>query len=346
MIPMLQQPDAPAQAPGTPLADAMRAALTERAQNVERYLKRLDRKQGRNTRNVHQLRVATRRMGAALFVFKDYLNNRGRRRLAKAARRLRRAAGALRDLDVRRDLLEQRFDGTSNAGAEQHSKIAAPLRRGLAQERRKLDRKLKKNVSAWRKRFRMAAGDLLARLARKKTMNRLAGATLEDAAQAVLRARLEQFAAASAANLSDFDALHALRVAAKRLRYALEACAPAYPSAASEDLIQRLRDMQDALGEINDLRNLRQTPAHQPDSARFNDSGSKQESAAERNNAARHMTIAVQDENLREFIRGIDAELRERQRRFLSQWRQRHDDLQRRFNALLGGGNAGDEGFA
>ena len=48
----------------------------------------------------HQLRVATRRAGAALEIFRDCLPEKDYQTARKQLRRLRRAAGAARDWDV------------------------------------------------------------------------------------------------------------------------------------------------------------------------------------------------------------------------------------------------------
>src|SRR3954470_19745556 len=50
--------------------------------------------------HVHQLRVGTRRAGAALRIFADSLPGKLHKRTRKALRQVRRAAGAARDWDV------------------------------------------------------------------------------------------------------------------------------------------------------------------------------------------------------------------------------------------------------
>jgi CHAD domain-containing protein len=74
----------------------------------------------------------------------------------------------------------------------------------------------------------------------------------------VLRDRLNRLRAAGAADLSDLDNLHQVRIAAKRLRYAMEALAACYPAEFRGSLYTRVENMQSELGLVNDLRNLRQ----------------------------------------------------------------------------------------
>ena len=58
---------------------------------------------------VHQLRVSTRRAGAAVRMFADCLPNRNRKTIARALKRVRRAAGAARDWDVFQEMIAQRL---------------------------------------------------------------------------------------------------------------------------------------------------------------------------------------------------------------------------------------------
>jgi adenylate cyclase len=60
---------------------------------------------------------------------------------------------------------------------------------------------------------------------------------------------------AAAADPEQPAALHALRIAVKRLRYALEFFAPLAPPKAFDRALRRLSGAQDTLGQLNDLTN-------------------------------------------------------------------------------------------
>lgn len=90
-------------------------------------------------------------------------------------------------------------------------------------------------------------------------------ARLDDAAQAEIAAPLEAFAAhvldrrlkklvvvEDDLSLLEPPALHAIRLSAKRLRYAAEVFAPLYPGKATARFLRRLSRLQDLLGALND----------------------------------------------------------------------------------------------
>ena len=95
--------------PTTLLPVAARTVLGARCDVVERRLQNLKSRSVRDPEDVHQLRVSTRRLAAALSIFKACLDPESHRRLRRAARKLRRAAGAARDFDVQRELLTGRL---------------------------------------------------------------------------------------------------------------------------------------------------------------------------------------------------------------------------------------------
>jgi CHAD domain-containing protein len=90
-------------------------------------------------------------------------------------------------------------------------------------------------------------------------------ATLEPAQQATLTLGLDEFAshalgrrlkrlgaAGAAIEQLEPDALHAIRLRAKRMRYAAEVLAPIYPGKAAKRFLRRLTRLQDRLGDLND----------------------------------------------------------------------------------------------
>src|SRR5580704_16113317 len=84
----------------TPLVDAARRVLSVRLEVVHDYLPLALHHWKEDPEHVHQLRVGTRRAGAALAIFATCLPGKMHRRLRKHLRQIRRAAGAARDWDV------------------------------------------------------------------------------------------------------------------------------------------------------------------------------------------------------------------------------------------------------
>ena len=141
----------------TPVRAAARTVLAARAATVEHYLERVASGLGQNPEDVHQLRVATRRMTAGLSVFKSAVTPQLHRRLRRALRRLRRAAGAVRDLDVQRLLADEQLGIMDETTPGSSRTVRQALERRCRAARRELCRVL----SRWSNRFRQAAAELL-----------------------------------------------------------------------------------------------------------------------------------------------------------------------------------------
>src|SRR3954468_7714982 len=118
--------------PDAPADSVARIALAERLVAVRYFL---DKALGGSdeAEQVHQLRVWTRRASAALRLFEPALPRSQARRMKKLLRRLRRAAGAIRDCDIHLQRLRR-------------EQAAVPKRviRELTRQRRQARQKLKK----------------------------------------------------------------------------------------------------------------------------------------------------------------------------------------------------------
>jgi CHAD domain-containing protein len=78
-------------------------------------------------------------------------------------------------------------------------------------------------------------------------------ASLADMAERIIRVRLDELVsvAPTALQPEELDALHDMRIAAKRLRYVLEVTGPCFGSYAAT-AAKRARELQDLIGEIHD----------------------------------------------------------------------------------------------
>jgi CHAD domain-containing protein len=286
----------PKLAPTTPLRVAARTVLEARAEGVEHYLRFVRHRPGRDPEHVHQLRVATRRLAAALSIFKSCLSRPARRRLRRAAKKLRRAAGAARDLDVQQALLKQfEVSGRVPAAVMKHSNAV------LKRQRRSLDQDLKRATLRWGGRFHDSVQENLALLVEVNST----GAKFVAAARTTLRKRLNQLVAAGRRDLHDLDNLHQLRIAAKRLRYAMEVFASCFPREFQHELYVEVERVQDELGDINDLRNLTETLRRIGDTARRD---------------GRHTDGREIAAPLAELSADIECDLNRRKAEFLRSW--------------------------
>ncbi|MBM4107788.1 MAG: CHAD domain-containing protein [Phycisphaerae bacterium] len=226
------------------VADAARLAADARLTDVAKAARALDKAgpASRRVRAVHSLRVATRRADAALRAFEPLWAPDGFARARKALRKLRRAAAAARDADVQADLIGARASGLGGAAL----KAARVLLRRVRAVRKRESRALDKAIH----------GRALPRL--ERAVEALRPRALDPAptprelARSVLAARASDAAALADADLSALPALHALRIALKRLRYAIEVFAELLDPEVRRVTYPALERLQARLGRLND----------------------------------------------------------------------------------------------
>jgi len=198
---------------------------------------------------IHDMRVATRRLRAALAVFRDVavLPKAGRRRRRRRLRWLARQLGRVRDLDVRTALLAGQY--LPRVAGEEAARVGGLLAR-LAERRAAAYRRLRRGLRRRRyRRLRVVLGGWV-------RSPECGGAADEGAARFMMDAvdraalRVDGHDAMRDARPSG-EALHDLRIAVKWLRYALdfhaEACGPADPAE-----LALARELQDCLGDLRD----------------------------------------------------------------------------------------------
>jgi CHAD domain-containing protein len=205
-----------------------------------------------NVNAVHGARVATRRLREALPVI---ASGNLRRHLRKRVRRLTRALGPVRELDVALITLDEIRKGGDDVPVsgitrlremvrEERSRMLVEMIRQI--DRCDLDKLQKKAVDAARradsgKRYGRVDGD----------QRRVAKADSRAARRAVdARAAIE-----NAAGIYLPDRLHFVRIAVKKLRYAMEIARELRGSRAMAHL-RTLRHVQDLLGRMHDLEVL------------------------------------------------------------------------------------------
>ncbi|MEZ5318656.1 MAG: CHAD domain-containing protein [Vicinamibacterales bacterium] len=196
---------------------------------------------------VHRARVASRRLRELLPVV-AVAAGRDARAARRWLRHLTRTLGGVRELDVTRALLA--------AEARRWGWPAAPVARvdrGLARERAEQRRHLVARVRRLDAAPGLAALDALA--ADVEAADDLAPAAAALGSRVHRRARKLAEAIDAAGTLYEPDALHAVRIAGKKLRYALEVAhgAARLPLAAE---VRQLKALQDLLGGLHDRQVL------------------------------------------------------------------------------------------
>jgi len=198
---------------------------------------------------VHHARVASRRLRELVPVLSEDVKGNKPRKAERKIRRLTRALGAVRELDVTltaldelaardtlpRDALE---DVRAHVVAEREERRATMLKRMEKVNVSKLERRLasvadaldKTDSEEWRK----ALG---ARLAKR---GKALVAAMNNAGQ-----------------MYNPESLHQVRIETKKLRYGLEIAAESGTRSAAP-LVRRLKTVQDTLGRLHDLQVLQE----------------------------------------------------------------------------------------
>jgi CHAD domain-containing protein len=174
------------------------------------------------------------------------LPKREARWMKKRLRRLRRAASDARDLDVLAERLGKTAEetGDSRWGA---------LSERLGVCRRKAQKPLARACEkAQRRGFKKRSRALTKAVAWQPDQPEPA---LLETARTTLAPLVDTFLQAARADLADAEAIHRMRIAGKRVRYALELLAGAFADAERSELLAAFEEIQDKLGAMNDLAN-------------------------------------------------------------------------------------------
>jgi CHAD domain-containing protein len=198
--------------------------------------------------SLHDFRVALRRLHTLLDAYHEYYPAGPGRKLIRRVRRLARRTNAARDREVLLAWLEAQAEALSERELPAYKWWRKRLRRKLRTTHRALHRTLVP-------RFERLAGDLREHLPDLRS----AAGTFSADGNTFARATSERLAFFSdalqaqiaAVHVADDDVeAHQVRITLKRLRYLLEANAQQLDGA--EALIDRLKALQDLLGDLHD----------------------------------------------------------------------------------------------
>jgi CHAD domain-containing protein len=205
---------------------------------------------------VHRMRVASRRLRSALRDFEEFLDSRG-----IPQRRLREVAGALgevRDQDVAIVALEEvrsKAGGDVAEGIEQFINERS-ARRVHARARLQpviAGASLSELQQKFILRLKRAGGGVRRKKEGKRVRSTTKVVSFRQAGRQVIESRLAELHQLSNSLHHPFDVepLHRMRIAAKRLRYALELFAPCWGGRLSS-CSREVAELQTALGELRD----------------------------------------------------------------------------------------------
>jgi len=210
---------------------------------------------GRDPEAVHQMRVASRRLRAALAFFRSEVPGKRRRRASRAVTRITNRLGEVRQLDVSSALLDHLIaesPAARNAAEFARPLLAADRGRALVVAQRAIARtdfgKLRRRIQKVQKALRGCDTESLSDRARRRVSRRgkrLAALWGDNRA-----------GPAAGVPADPKQPLHAIRIATKKLRYSLEAgqrICGWHP----RHTIGKAREVQEVLGHLHDLEVLR-----------------------------------------------------------------------------------------
>jgi CHAD domain-containing protein len=229
----------------TPLQGAARRVLTVRLKVIRRYLPLALHHWKDDPEHIHQLRVGTRRAGAALDIFGLCLPKKIYKKARHGLRQLRRAAGLARDWDVFHETL-----------AERQQDVPGPQQPGLdflagfgQAQRVAAQAGLESIVAKGHDFERLAVAAIAAvRPPRGHRPPRL----LRDLARPWLAGILADLDEVASGDVQEYDRLHMVRILGKRLRYGMEIFAPCFGADFKTDLYPKIAMLQEILGCAND----------------------------------------------------------------------------------------------
>jgi CHAD domain-containing protein len=197
---------------------------------------------------VHQARVASRRLREAVPIISDGLHGSKAGKAGKKIRRLTQALGTVRELDVTLAIIEELaarpgIPKTALADVRAHVIAEREERRTVMHERLQQVNveKLQRRLESVREAVAASSPDHTWRSA---LAHRL-----------VTRARRLDKAMDDAGQIYAPEALHQVRIAAKKLRYVLEIADESRAASCASDL-RLIKRVQDALGRLHDLQVL------------------------------------------------------------------------------------------
>jgi CHAD domain-containing protein len=227
--------------PAARVAAAAERILDIRLAEVQRFLPLAARHDADDIEYVHQLRVSCRRAAAALRAFEELAGKRGRN-LKKWLRRLRQAAGPARDADVYLARLREELDPANRHAQE----LVDVVRQSRSEAQAMLVSVDAKASQGGFQRTIDRALDRIARCDEEIADETFARFALDAVAEATAGLAVVDSQTASLAEL------HQLRIAAKRLRYAIEIFHSAAAPELRGELYSQVEELQERLGAIND----------------------------------------------------------------------------------------------
>jgi CHAD domain-containing protein len=230
------------------LPEGLEIVFRQRFSSVLRFLPLVVRNVDTDITYVHKLRVACRRLAAVCDVLAEGFPEAPRKNLVRIVRSIRKCCGKARDLDVRKSHLESLLKMSS----VEDSVVLELLCQSMVRTRRKVQTKLIGKLRKLQPALCAAGEEILASLRSGQRSAAGGDASFRKTGYRIVTEESIALWDKGEADLKTADALHQLRIACKRLRYAVEIFMPVLPRAFLEDFYPQLENIQELLGEFHD----------------------------------------------------------------------------------------------
>jgi CHAD domain-containing protein len=246
-----------------PVYLAARFTLASRLHAVQALFSLAAERSRESVEYVHLLRVWTRRASTAVELFRKQIPRPLREKVAKLLKRIRKSANRARDCDVQIQRLgksKRRLEnvdqplplpqpGSSSNVQKWNQRWLAEVKR----ERKKAQLEIQALYRALKRRNKMADlfDDLICSIKTGGTESQLC---FKAWALKNLKLQTNQFLGAYPKHLNDLDELHQFRICGKSLRYTIEVVGASLPPILNEKIYLKLAELQDMLGDLNDLK--------------------------------------------------------------------------------------------
>lgn len=217
-------------------------ALSLRLRNVIHYLPLAAHLADEDAEYVHHARVATRRAGAALAVFRDFVPPNKRKRMKHALKQIRKSMDEARDLDV----FLERFGAAEEPAARSfYAKLEG--------QRRQAQMPIIQCASPllYNERLRRKVRRLVSKV-EKHAKKRLRWQPFGQWATEQLHQAWDEFIAAVPGDQPTAEQLHQFRIATKHFRYSQELLRNGLPGDVRKQVYSQTKQLQAQLGEIQD----------------------------------------------------------------------------------------------
>lgn len=230
-----------------PVSEAAQTGLQSRLQEVCKWFPLAADHADEDVEHVHQLRVSTRRATASLQLFASTVPKHTAAKVTKRLKKIRRAAGAARDLDVLAERIQR------HAG-ERPDKTWQALLKHVAKQRAAAQPRLQQIYAKQAKKLQDLSDHLLDKVRWRgdSSFKKRHEPSFEQFAETQLREAVQTFLTAAPVIPEDVAQLHEIRIEVKRLRYTLELLAAAHPDPVREAVYPQVAQLQQRLGEVND----------------------------------------------------------------------------------------------